>query len=238
MVNFSDYLAFYKAARKRARSNQDYVEFEKFQAKIVSDFLNKKRIMLKGKKALDIGCGRGGYTRMLLEAGAKVTALDITKDYFMPHKGIKFVRGDALSMPFKDNGFDFVFCSSLIEHVADPNKLVNEIKRVMKPHGICYLSFPPFWSPVGSHQFKPFHYLGEWAAVRISRVLYGTKSQKYDDEYGKLKKRTIIQVKRIIRRNGLRIRSISTRMSPVNFAKIPLLNEFLTWHAEFILEKP
>jgi len=140
-------------------------------------------------------------------------------------------------MPFKAQSFDFVFCSSLIEHIKNPDYLIKEIKRILKDRGLCYLSFPPFWSPVGAHQFKPFHYLGEKIAVRLSRKLYGTRSLRYDDYYGKLHKRKISEIKKCISDNKLKIKRISTRMSPINFAKIHLLNEFLTWNVEFLIER-
>lgn len=237
MVNFQDYIVFYKLARNRLKSNKEYIKFENFQSRIVMDSLKAKGIHLKGKKLLDVGCGRGGYSQKFLEEGAYLTALDITLRYFQNVKGVRFVLGDAVKMPFKDGSFDIVFCSSLIEHIKTPGSMIKEIKRVLVYGGICYLSFPPFWSPVGSHQFKPFHYLGEKAAIKLSRTFRHVRSHRYDDIYGQLHKRTIRQVKGLIKKNGLKIKSISTRMSPINFAKIPFLNEFLTWNVEFLIEK-
>jgi ubiquinone/menaquinone biosynthesis C-methylase UbiE len=186
---------------------------------------------------LDLGCGRGGYSQKLFGEGAHLTSLDITKEHFQNIKGATFVSGDAVKMPFKDKSFDFVFCSSLIEHIKNPDSLIKEIKRVLTDRGMCYLSFPPFWSPVGAHQFKPFHYLGEKTAIKLSRKYYHVRSYRYDDVYGKLYKRTIRQVKQLIKNNKFKIKAISTRMSPINFAKIPILNEFLTWNVEFLIEK-
>lgn len=237
MVTLKDYSSFYKLAKKRAKSHKEYIKFENFQSTLVMKFLQEKQISLKEKKVLDLGCGRGGYSLKFRKEGAKVTALDITREYFQNVSGVNFVLGDATKMPFKQKSFDFVFCSSLIEHIKYPRLLVSEIKRVLKEDGICYLSFPPFWSPVGAHQFKPFHYLGEKIAIKLARKFYHVRSFRYDDVYGKLYIRRIGQVKRIIKDNKLKIKSISTRMLPINFARIPLLNEFLTWHVEFLLEK-
>jgi len=234
---FQDYIDFYKLARVRLKSHKNYVKFESFQAGIVFKFLKSKGISFKGKKVLDLGCGKGGYSLNLFKEGANTTSLDITTEYFQNIKGTKFIIGDATRMPFKSNSFDFVFCSSLIEHIKNPDLLVREIKRVLAKKGLCYLSFPPFWSPVGAHQFKPFHYLGEKIAVRLSRKFYGVRSFKYDDVYGKLHKMKIDQVKKIILKEKLKIKSLSTRMSPINFAKIPLLKDFLTWNVEFLVEK-
>src|SRR3989344_5938534 len=222
MVNFKDFVKFYKLAKNRNKSHQDYFKFEAFQSEIVIKELKKKWIDFKGKKVLDIGSGRGGYSYKLFEEGAYVISLDITKEYFQKTGNMNFILGNALKMPFRSNAFDFVFCSSLIEHVKYPELLIKEIKRILKKGGMCYLSFPPFWRPVGAHQFKPFHYLGEKIAIILSRKFYHVRSFRYDDFYGKLRIRTIRQVKNMLINSKFEIKSITTRMSPVNFARIPV----------------
>lgn len=238
MSIFKDFTNFYRLAKGRGKSNSDYVKFENFQAHLVLRKLKSKGVTFYGKSVLDIGCGRGGYSLEFFKESADVTSLDITRENFQNIHGAKFVMADASKLPFKSMSFDMVFCSSIIEHLKEPKKLLVEIKRVLKKDGICYLSFPPFWSPVGAHQFKPFHYFGEKMAIRLARKFYKVKSySSYNDEYGKLYIMTISKARRLIRDSGLRIISISTRHFPVNFAKVPLLNEFLTWHVEFLLQR-
>ena len=237
MLKLKDYIDFYKIAKRRAKSSSDYFNFENFQSEIVIKSLKSKGVSFNGKRVLDVGSGTGGYSLNLLNNGAKVVALDIIKDYFQNVKGVGFVLGDAANMPFKSNIFDFVFCSSLVEHVKEPDELIREIKRILRKNGMCYLSFPPFWSPVGAHQFKPFHYLGENIAIKLSRKLYDVRSFRYDDEYGKLYIRTIRQVRKLILKNSFQILSMTTRMSPINFARIPLIGDFFTWHVEFLIKK-
>ena len=238
MSIFKDFTNFYRLAKGRGKSNSDYVKFENFQAHLVLRKLKSKGVTFYGKFVLDIGCGRGGYSLEFFKESADVTSLDITRENFQNIHGAKFVMADASKLPFKSMSFDMVFCSSIIEHLKEPKKLLVEIKRVLKKDGICYLSFPPFWSPVGAHQFKPFHYFGEKMAIRLARKFYKVKSySSYNDEYGKLYIMTISKARRLIRDSGLRIISISTRHFPVNFAKVPLLNEFLTWHVEFLLQR-
>ena len=238
MSIFKDYTNFYRLAKGRGKSNSDYIKFENFQAHLVLRNLKSKGVTFNGKSVLDIGCGRGGYSLEFLKEGADVTSLDITRENFQNIHGAKFVMADASKLPFKSMSFDIVFCSSIIEHLKEPKKLLVEIKRVLRKDGICYLSFPPFWSPVGAHQFKPFHYFGEKMAIRLARKFYKVKSySSYNDEYGKLYIMTISKARRLIRDSGLRIISISTRHFPINVAKAPLLNEFLTWHVEFLLQR-
>ena len=231
------YIKLYKLAKSRNKSEKDYFDFEKFQAEMVIKSLKRKNVRLKGAKVLDIGSGRGGYSYALNKNGAHVASLDIDSERFALNSR-RFVNADAINLPFKPSSFDIVFCSSIIEHLEEPEKLILEIKRVLKKGGICYLSFPPFWSPVGAHQFKPFHYLGEKMAIKLARIFYKVRSySSYNDEYGRLYVMTISKAKRLIRDSRLRIISISTRHFPVNFAKAPLLSEFLTWHVEFLLQK-
>lgn len=143
------------------------------------------------------------------------------------------IKGEASNLPFKSNSIDFIFCSSLIEHILDQNKLISELCRVLKNDQFCYLSFPPFWSPVGGHQFKPFHLLGEKNAVILSKLIRHVEA----DNFGTLYPTTIHHIKELVKETNFRIVGVSNRFSPINIAKIPFLNELLTWHVEFLLRK-
>lgn len=231
-----EYIKLYRLAKSRNKSEKNYFDFEKFQAGMVIDSLKRKNINLNGAKILDIGSGRGGYSSALNRSGACTISLDIDIGKSVNNK--RFVNADASCLPFKPSSFDIVFCSSVIEHLKNPKGMLLEIKRVLKENGICYLSFPPFWSPVGAHQFKPFHYLGEKAAIKLARKFYKVRSRfSYDDKHGRLYIMTIGRAKRLIRQCGLKIIGLSTRHFPVNLARIPVFNEFLTWHIEILIRR-
>ena len=235
-MKLKEIVTFYKLAKKRKNSEKDYIAFQEFQAKKVIGKI-KKHINPTGKLILDIGCGRGGYTKKFQDYGGRVISLDREMPPVMAAFKA-FVQGDATKLPFKDNTFDLVFSSSLIEHLPKPQLLLNEVKRVMKKDAIFYLSFPPFYSPVGGHQFKPFNvFLPEKAATFFSRKLYGVRSYMYNDAYGKLQLMTIRKAKKLIKQSSLSIIAIKTRFLNLNLAGIPFLNELLTWHVEFFLKK-
>ncbi len=68
---------------------------------------------------------------------------------------------DAHDIPFEDDTFDGVIAQAVLEHVADPQRCVAEIERVLKPHGLIYAE-TPFMQQVheGAYDFTRFTYLG------------------------------------------------------------------------------
>jgi len=50
--------------------------------------------------------------------------------------------GDAHNIPFMDDTFDAVFANAVLEHVDDPRKVVDEMRRVLKPGGLFYAEIP------------------------------------------------------------------------------------------------
>jgi len=252
-MKIGEYITLLKLARNRLRSEDDYINFQSYQANlIIKYYLEKHAITLSGKVVLDLGSGLGGYSREMINLRARVISLDLVQrqkkwgELHLP------LVANALCTPICDESIDFVFCASLIEHVSDPLILVKEIKRVLKSGGYCYLSFPPFYSVKGGHQFSPFHYLGERWALRLSRSFrkappdwvikvyapsYSPSS--FADTYRDwgLFKLTIAEAMRMLARSDLEVVDISPRYLPINAARWPLLGEFLTWHVQFLLRK-
>jgi len=237
-LNAKRYIEFAKQIMRRLNSPEDYREFQRFQARWLLEEFSKWGLRLRDDIVLDLGSGLGGYSVEMTNCAKMVCALDVRpvkvtgdrENYF-------FVNGDALNLPFSDSSFDFVFCSSLLEHVPDKKRvrLLEEIRRVLKPSGYCYLSFPPFYSVVGGHEFKPFHLLGEKTALVLARYLKRINARNFE-EYG-LYRSTIYGAKKKIKERKLEIVRQKTRFSPINVSRIPLLNEFLTWHVEFVLRR-
>ena len=161
-------------------------------------------------------------------------------------ENIKFIRLDGSNLPIKKEIFDFIFCSSTIEHVPEPNKLLDECNRILKPTGTLYLTFPPFYSLPGGHKFKPFHYLGEKIAVKMLNKFNKKEVSKVNrkitsyatayDTHG-LYVLKITDVKNLLSKSKFVIKTSWIRLSPINFSKIPILNEFLSWHINFIAKK-
>jgi SAM-dependent methyltransferase len=196
------------------------------------DYLAEQGVGVHNALVLDLGCGSGGYSDAMARAGACVVSIDLHR----PKASLpNFVLADAVQLPFDAGSFSLVFCASLIEHVPEPSQLLAQIRRVLAPGGFAYLSFPPFYSPVGGHQFKPYHLLGERWALRLS----GRKVDGFATACGDwgLYPLTVRRARQLFSEAGLKITHESTRFLPFNLARIPWLGEFLTWHVQFILAK-
>lgn len=232
------YVTFYKLAKTRLDNHEKYTEFQQFQASWILENLLKE-YDLKNAIVLDLGSGMGGYTKEIAKNSKFAFSLDLNILNRHKEANILQIKGDAVYLPFKESSFDFIFCASLVEHIPNQYRLLAEIFRVLKRGHTCYLSFPPFYSPVGGHQFKPYHLLGERMAVALSRRISGVDARDFETSFGNwgLYPTTIFKAVKLIRENGFKIDKTSTRFSPINFAKIPYLREFLTWHVEFLIRK-
>ena len=88
------------------------------------DSVNKKLKENPNWKVLDIGCG---YT-----ANENATVVSDVQDLSNFYKSKQFVKITEKKLPFKDNEFDFVITSHVIEHVDDFQFFISEIERISK----------------------------------------------------------------------------------------------------------
>ena len=237
------YFTLINLAKKRfiGREQGDwtnYLKFQKFQAEEIIKEINKRGLNLSSMKVLELGAGKGGYSQIFKKYSNEFVMSDF-KDSFVLNKdsNLNFKKVDInKKFPFNDNEFDFIFSCSLIEHIKLPENMLVESRRVLKPKGFLYLSFPPFYSPFGGHNVKPFHFLGERIAIKITNFLKNKNYVNYETFWGDfgLHRRTIKGVKKLLLNYGFEIKYIWTRFSLLNTTKIPFLNEFLTWHVCFL----
>jgi len=104
---------------------------------------------------LDVGCGVGhwGFTlARILPQDAQVTGVDMedawvkearnrAEAYGLSHRYF-YQQGDVNHLPFPDNKFDMVTCQTVLIHVPDIEKALQEMLRVLKPSGIMVLIEP------------------------------------------------------------------------------------------------
>ena len=112
-----------------------------------------------GDLVLDIGCGEGRHSLGLyVDREVNAIGIDLSmEDLKIAKSRIKdftvtdtnksscaFGVGDIQSLPFKDNAYDAVICSEVLEHLESLDNAVSEIVRVLKPGGVLAVSVPRF----------------------------------------------------------------------------------------------
>lgn len=100
-----------------------------------------------GDQVLDLGCGDGPFVAALLETGARVTGADVAEAALERARarapGAAYARIEPHGpWPFEDGAFDVVWASEAIEHVADTERWVNEVRRVLRPEGRLLVTTP------------------------------------------------------------------------------------------------
>ena len=94
---------------------------------------------IKGKRILEIGCGKGRFTGYMSEIGGVAVGTDISEKLLQvavkKNKG-EYIKASATDLPFGDNTFDCVFSVEVVEHLPEIGKMMEEAARVLKPGGI------------------------------------------------------------------------------------------------------
>ncbi len=99
-----------------------------------------------GEFILDAGCGTGVFTADILETGAKVVGLELSRPMLVRTMGkcrgrpFLSVQGDMRSLPFADDSFDKAVSITAIEFIEDAKLAVEEMFRVTKPGGIIVVA--------------------------------------------------------------------------------------------------
>ncbi len=120
--------------------------------------------MSEGKNVLDIACGEGYGANLLASSSGVVTAVDADpltisrakEKYRSPN--IQFMTGSVLDIPVPDNSVDLVTCFETLEHLEEHEKMMQELKRVLKPDGLILISTPDkkIYSDIPGYK-NPYH---------------------------------------------------------------------------------
>ena len=136
-----------KTNHKETYWSQFANDFEKRQAYVAGEDLIltiRKRLRLEKdlQHVLELGCGTGLFTEDLSLNAQKITATDFSEEMIakalelrktLPN--VTFSKEDAMQLSFEDQCFDTVFMANLIHVISDPNLVIEESRRVLKPGG-------------------------------------------------------------------------------------------------------
>ncbi len=100
-----------------------------------------------GERVLDLGCGSGRFVAALRDAGAEPVGVEIAEAALeraravAPGADLRLLGPDG-SLPLEHGSVDVVWCSEVLEHVADGLQLLHEVRRVLRPEGRLLVTVP------------------------------------------------------------------------------------------------
>lgn len=106
------------------------------------------------EKVLNLGTGEGDYDPMIAPYCVDLVACDINerdiafaKQLNSGIENVEYQIEDALNLSFPKNSFDLIISIDVMEHVGKPERMVEEISRVLKPGGMAFITFPSLEFP-------------------------------------------------------------------------------------------
>lgn len=119
---------------------------------ITSRFINNLYEELKSQKpetVLDIGCGTGYITNIIRkELNLSIVGSDLNFErisFAQKNFCEEVCIADIMKLPFRDNSFDKVIASEIIEHICSPETALKEINRVSKRYAIITVPHEPYF---------------------------------------------------------------------------------------------
>jgi len=108
------------------------------QREMLADLLDCRRFA--GGRLLDVGCGNKPYLEILGPCVRSYIGVDPDAQHSQPD-----VVAQVLDLPFEAATFDTVLTTQVLEHVPQPDRMLQEISRVLKPGGHLILTAPQYW---------------------------------------------------------------------------------------------
>ena len=132
------------------------------------DSFGNRRLLLRALKdalsnfrgrLLDVGCGHQPYRGLLLSSPSQATdyiGLDLPDNIYQPPE----LAWDGERIPLQDASVDSVLLTEVLEHCPDPDAVLRDIARVLKPGGFMFLTVPFIWPihtvPNDEFRYTPF----------------------------------------------------------------------------------
>jgi SAM-dependent methyltransferase len=172
-----------------------------------------------GDRLIEVGAGFGrlageysGYRSVVLLDSSE-THVVAARNALAASPAVEVVRGDAIALPYPDASFDAAVCVRVLHHFADPEPVLAELGRVLRPGGVLILEYAnkrnlksiarrvlgqQQWSPFepGSVAYKPLHF--DHAPVSVRRAL----------------RRAGLRIERLRAASLFRVPAISRRVPP------------------------
>ena len=132
--------AYYEAFWDDAPADPEPWAFERRRALLLGE-------AEPGERVLDLGCGAGRFVAALRGAGCDAVGVEIAEAALeraravAPGADLRLLEPDG-SIPLEHGSVDLVWCSEVLEHVADGQHLLQEARRVLRPGGRILVTVP------------------------------------------------------------------------------------------------
>jgi arabinofuranan 3-O-arabinosyltransferase len=199
---------------------------------------------LSGARVLDVGGGPGYFATEFRLAGAVYLGIDpAVGDFAAVGAAVTgMVRGSGTELPIRSGAVDVCYSSNVLEHVATPEAMLDEMVRVTRPGGTVFVSFTPWFSPWGGHETSPWHLLGGDRARRRYLLRTGREPKnRFRETLFAVSAAQAMRWARAARRAGVvTVVDVLPRYHPWWarwVARVPGLREALTWNFTVVLRR-
>ncbi|MET8151925.1 alpha-(1-_3)-arabinofuranosyltransferase family protein [Actinoplanes sp. NPDC049668] len=199
---------------------------------------------LSGASVLDVGGGPGYFATEFRNRGAAYLGLDpAVGDFAADGAAVAgMVRGSGTALPIRSGSVDVCYSSNVLEHVSEPEAMLDEMVRVTRPGGIVFVSFTPWLSPWGGHETSPWHLFGGHRARRRFVRRNGREPKnRFEETLFAISAARAMRWARAARKAGdVTVIDVLPRYHPrwaCWIARIPGLRESLTWNFTVVLRR-
>jgi ubiquinone/menaquinone biosynthesis C-methylase UbiE len=161
---------------KRSHANADRATREA-KARGIEATLKEQVGDVRERDVLDVGTGAGYIASYLAPRCRSLLSVDVVDERVTRDFDFQLVTSETLPMP--DSSFDLVISNHVIEHVDDQLLHLQEIRRVLRPGGVCYLATPNKYALLEPHFKLP---LLSWLSPAVANlyVRMARKGQRFD----------------------------------------------------------
>ncbi|MBK9729872.1 MAG: class I SAM-dependent methyltransferase [Chitinophagaceae bacterium] len=191
------------------KEKETYFNIQKENAtKWVIPFVEKGLKITPGMKVLEIGCAEGGVLKAFLDRGCKGVGVELSPSraelarHFLQNEiaeqNAQIIAKDIYDPSFSDafkNAFDLIILKDVIEHIHDQQRLMEQLKKYLRPTGRIFFGFPPWYMPFGGHQQickskwlskLPYYHLLPMSLYKLV-LKWGGESQQVIDDMAEIK---------------------------------------------------
>lgn len=190
---------------------------------IILDALQQEALDPLETRLLDIGCSTGILTRHYSDFFGKVVGIDIDDGAVewagqnRAAENVSYQVGDSLELPFQTGEFDLVTCTHIYEHVPDAQRMLDEIHRVLRPGGYCFLAAENRLRVWDGHYDLPFVTVLPRPIANLYVRMMGRGQRRYETH------RTLWGLKRLVRAFEITDYTRAVVRDPVGFEATDLI---------------